>query len=265
MPIQRFSLAAIQQIRQYIQNALVVDAAKQAQPWVALAETDEIPEPTSIDDLSSLFAFGGLSAEEIIVPQSQAHWSLSTVNPASALLKLPGVALKSDWRLVSYLYEDSGNSAGLVVALPEPLATTAQLEKARAASNSIKQPPQPEGALTDFMEAIEGDRSTVSFLVASLLCRELREFGAKGRYQSWTHHRLVDTAPIQVNWQWQGDPPPDMTPKVKLMPDGQAVVEFFPCRIKAGVDIYRHLYHYPAVQYTLKRLDKPIAKVQSST
>jgi len=263
MSIHRFSLTTIQQIRQYIQNALVVDAAKQAQPWVEFAETDDVPEPTSIDDLSSLFSFGGLSAEEIVVPQSQAHWSLSTVNPASALLKLPGVALKPDWRLVSYLYQDSANSAGLVVALPATLATTAQLEKARAASDTIKQPPQPDGALADFMEAIEGDRSTVSFLVASLFCRELREFGAKGCYQSWTHHRLVDTVPAQVKWQWQGDPPQDMTPKVKLALDGQAVVEFFSCRIKAGVAIYRHLDHYPMAQYKLRRLDKPIATVQS--
>lgn len=261
MSIQRFSLAAVQQIRQYIQNALMVDAAKQAQPWVGLEETDDVPEPTSIDDLSSVFAFGGLTAEEIAVPQSP-HWSLSTVNPASALLKLPGIVLKPDWRLVSYLYQDSGSSAGLVFALPEALATTARLEQARSASSTIKQPPQPEGALSDFMEAIDGDRSTVSFMVASLLCRELREFGAKGHYQSWTHHRLVDTVPARVNWQWQGEQPKDMTPKVKLMPDGQAIVEFFSCRITAGIAIYRHLDQYPVAQYKLKRIDKALAKAQ---
>lgn len=260
MSLQRFSLAAVQQIRQYIQNALAVDAEQQAQSWIGLDETDDLPEPGSIDDLSSIFAFGGLSAEEL--GTAQAHWLLSTVNPASALIKLPGLALKLDWRLVSYLYQDNGSSTGLVLALPEKLATTARLEKARAASRSIQQPPQPEGALTDFMEAIEGDRSTVSFLVASLLCRELREFGAKGHYQSWTHHRLIDTVPKQVNWQWQSERPKDMTPKVKLMPDGQAIVEFFSCRVTAGVALYRHVDQYPTAQYKLKRLDKPLAKVQ---
>lgn len=262
MSIQRFSLAAVQQIRQYIQNALVIDVAKQVQPWVGLEETDEVPEPVSIDDLSGVFAFGGLSAEEIAVPQSQSRWLLSTVNPASALLKLPGVTLKPDWRLVSYLYQDRDSSAGLVFALPESLATTARLEQARSASSTLKQPPQPEGALSDFMEAIQGDRSNVSFLVASLLCRELREFGARGHYQSWTHHRLVDAVPAQVKWQWQGDPPKDLTPKVKLMPDGQAIVEFFSCRVAAGIAIYRHLDQYPAAQYKLKRLDKLLAKAQ---
>jgi hypothetical protein len=261
MSIQRFSLAAIQQIRQHIQKTLVT-AAEQTQLWVGLEETDDAPAPTSIDDLSSIFAFGGLSAEEIIAPQAQAHWSLSTVNPASALLKLPGVTLKPDWRLVSYLYQEGSSSTGLVFALPELLATTARLEKARAASSSIKQPPQPEGALTDFMEAIEGDRSMVSFIVASLLCRELREFGAQGHYQSWTHHRLIDAVPPQVKWQWQSELPKDLTPKVKLMPDGQAIVEFFSCRVTAGIALYRHVDQYPVAQYKLKRLDKPLAKVQ---
>ncbi len=259
MAIQRFSLAAVQQIRQYIQQALRVDAAKQAQSWAGLEEADDVPEPASIDDLSSVFAFGGLSATEIAAP---AHWSLSTVNPAAALLKLPGVTLKPDWRLISYLYQDGSSSAGLVFALPELLATTAQLEKARAVSSTIKHPPKPEGALVDFMEAIEGDRSIASFMVASLLCRELREFGASGHYQSWTHHRLVEAVPTQVKWQWQGEPPKDLTPKVKLMPDGQAIVEFFSCRVVSGIALYRHLDQYPAAQYKLKRLDKPLAKAQ---
>ena len=259
MSIQRFSLAAVQQIRQHIQKALAIDAAQQAQSWVSLEEADEAPEPTSIDDLGSIFAFGGLSAEEIV---DQAHWSLSTVNPASALLKLPGLSLKPNWRLISYLYQDSGSSAGLVVALPETLATTVRLEKARATSSTLKQPPQPEGALADFMEAIEGDRSTVSFMVASLLCRELREFGAKGHYQSWTHHRLIDAVPAQVKWQWESELPKDLTPKVKLMPDGQAIVEFFSCRVTAGIALYRHVDQYPAAQYKLKRLDRPLAKAQ---
>jgi hypothetical protein len=262
MSIQRFSLAAIQQIRQYIQNALVTDIGKQSQTWANLEDADDIPEPTSIDALSDVFAFGGLSPEEIVAPQSHAHWLISTVNPGSALLKLPGLSLKPTWRLVSYLYQDSGSSVGLVFALPEEFATTARLEKAGVSSGSFKQPPKPEGALPDFMEAIEGDRSAVSFVVASLLCRELREFGAVGHYRNWSHHRLIDTVPPRVKWQWQTEQPKDMAPKVKLMPDGQAIVEFFSCRVSAGIGLYRHVDQYPAAQYRLKRVDKPLATVQ---
>ncbi|MFM7424872.1 MAG: hypothetical protein ACKO7W_07775 [Elainella sp.] len=262
MSIQRFPLAAAQQIRQYIQGTLVVAADQQSQTWASLEDTDDVPEPSSIDDLSSIFTFGGLTAEEIIAPRSYAHWTVSTVNPGAALLKLPGISLKPTWRLVSYLYQDGGSTAGLVFAVPEEFATTARLEKACSASSGLKQPPQPERALSDFMEAIEGDRSAVSFLVASLLCRELREFGAAGHYRNWTHHRLVDAVPAQVKWQWQTEQPKDLSPKVKLAPDGQAIVEFFSCRVSAGVGLYRHIDQYAVGQYKPKRLDKPLATVQ---
>ncbi|WNZ22089.1 hypothetical protein HJG54_03865 [Leptolyngbya sp. NK1-12] len=262
MSIQRFPLAAVQQVRQYIQNAIVVDADKQVQTWTGIDDIDDIPEPKSLDDLSSVFAFGGLTPEEITAPQSLRRWSVSMVNPGAALLKLPGLDLKPTWRLVSYLYRDGDNGAGLVLAVPEELATTAHLEKALPASGNFKQPPKPEGALMDFMEAIDGDRSAVSFLVASLLCRELREFGALGAYRNWTHHRPIDAIPQRAKWHWQTEPPKDLAPKVKVLPDGQAVVEFFTCRISAGIALYRHLDQYPVNQYKPKCIDKALATPQ---
>lgn len=262
MSIQRFPLAAIQQIRQYIQGALAVDADKQSQTWLNLEETDEVPEPTSLDDLSGVFSFGGLSPEEIAVPRNRSYWMLSTVNPAAALLKLPGIHLKPTWRLVSYLYREGSSGAGIVLALPEAQATTAQLELALAEASGLKRQPQLAGALPDFMDAIEGDRSPVSFIVSSLFYRELREFGAAGHYRNWIHHRLIDAVPPKVQWQWQTEQPKDFSPKVRVMPDGQAIVEFFTCRVSAGVAIYRHLDQYPAGQYKPKRLDRPLATVQ---
>jgi hypothetical protein len=262
MSIQRFPLAAIKQVRQYIQNAIVIDADKQLETWAGIDDVSNIPEPESLDDLSSVFAFGGLSSEEIKTPRFRSPWLVSTVNPGAALLKLPGLHLKPTWRLVSYLYRSGNSGVGLVFAVPEELSTTAMLERALSTSRSLKQPPKPEGALPDFMEAIEGDRSAVSFVVASLLCRELREFGAIGAYQSWTHHRLIDAVPGQVKWQWQTEQPKDLTPKAKVLPDGQAAVEFFSCRVSAGIALYRHVDQYPAGEYKPKRIDKPLATMQ---
>lgn len=262
MSIQRFSLAAVQQVRQYIQSAIVIDIDKRSEAWAGLEDADEIPEPESLDDLGGIFAFGGLTAEEINLPRAQAAWSISTVNPAAALLKLPGVQLQPAWRLVGYLYQEGDNRAGLVFALPEEMATTARLEKALAQSGDLKQPPHPEGALSDFMEAIEGNHTGVSYIMASLFCRELREFGAVGKYRNWTHHRLIDKVPAQVKWQWQTEQPPDLAPKAKVLPDGQAIVEFFTCRVSAGIALYRHIDQYPAVRYKAKRIDKPLAVPQ---
>lgn len=259
MSIQRFSLAAVQQVRQYIQSAIVIETEKQSKAWAGLADTDDVPEPESVDDLSSIFALGGLPAGESATPQPRAAWSISTVNPAAALSKLPGLRLKPKWRLVSYLYQEENNRAGLVFAVPEEIAATAHLEKALVKSGNLKQPPKPEGALSDFMEAVEGNQSKGSYIAAALLCRELREFGAAGHYQRWAHHRLIDTIPTQVKWQWQAEQPKDLAPKAKVMADGAVIVEFFTCRVSAGVALYRHVDLYPAAQYKPKQVNKPLA------
>lgn len=263
MSMQKFSLEAIQKVRRYIQEALAVkDIEAQSQAWAGLEDSEELPEPESLDDLSGVFAFGGLAPEDVSSPNLEGYWFISTVNPAAALLKLPGLQINPGYRLVSYLYRASNNGVGLVFALPENLSTTAHLEKALAGSGTIAQPPQPEGALTHFMDAITGDQSPVSFLVASILRRELQEFGAAGRHCSWNHHRLIDAVPTKLAWVWRVEQPKDLLPKVKVLQNGQAAVEFFSCRVGQSITLYRHLDQYPAGQYKAASLDKALAIAQ---
>ncbi|MBF2002359.1 MAG: hypothetical protein IGS38_16755 [Synechococcales cyanobacterium M58_A2018_015] len=251
MSVQKFSLAVVKQVQQYIRATL------------ALTELDhaalEIPEPESLDELSSIFEVGGLSSEARLDAATHGAWSVSRVNPAAALLKLPGLRLKPGLRLISYLYRNPQHSSGRVFALPEIYSTTALLEKALATSGDMTQPPRPEAALPHFMDAIEGDRSPVSFLVASLLQRELQEFGADGQHCQWSHHQLLDAVPTVARWQWQIELPKDFSPKVKVLTDGQAAVEFFTYRIRGGLGLYRHIDQYAANHYTPRSLDKLIA------
>jgi hypothetical protein len=257
MSIQKFPIATVNKVRQYIQNALALtDTERQSQVWASLDDTEEPPEPESLDDLSGLFSFGGLAPEEIRTPTG--HWQLSTVNPADAVIKLPGLWLKPGFRLVSFIYRQTGAGRGAVFAVPEAYSTTDWLEKSIAKSRDMLQPPAPEGAIAA-MEAIAGDQSAASFLLASVLRHELEEFGALGQQCNWSHHRVIDTIPPQLNWQWQGDPPKDLAPKVRLMPDNQAATEFFTCRVQNPIAIFRHLDQYPAAQYQAKRTDRAIA------
>jgi hypothetical protein len=258
MSIQKFPLATVNKVRQYIQEALVLtETEQQSQLWAGLDETEEPPKPESLDDLSGLFTFGGLEPEEIVSAGN--CWSISTVNPAAALSKLPGLRLKPEYRWVSFLFRDKQEGMGLVFAIPEPLSTTVCLEKAVSKSQDTTQPPKPEGALKNFMEAIDGDRSAASFLIASLLRRELQEFGALGQRCDWSYHRLIDAVPPQAKWRWQGEQPSDLIPKVKVLPNGQSATEFFTCRVKNPVAIYRHLDQYAADHYKPSSLDKAIA------
>lgn len=257
MAIQKFALGAIQKVRNVIQAELSV-ADTQAQFPIGMGFSAEIPEPESIDDLSNIFTFGGQSAAEQNNLILNSQWFVSTFNPASVLRRLPGLRLKPNYRLVSYLYRAAPDGAGLIFALPEALSTTAHLQKALDHS-TIANPPRPEGAVP-LMAAIDGDRSAASFIVASLLRRELQEFGALGKRRTWSHHRLIQALPVQLAWQWRSDIPKDWLPKAIVMPDKQAAVEFFSCRIGLqDVVLYRHLDRYPAIGYQATSLDQAVA------
>lgn len=261
MSIQKFPLEALKKIRQYIQNNLsLADVERQPQTWTGLEDPDdELPEPESVDDLSGIFAFRGQFPEDASTSQARGRWFISTVNPGTALLKLPGLRLKPELRLISYLYRSDEEGTGIILAVPESLSTTAYLEKARQISNTLNQVPKPEGALPHFMEAIEGDRSPISFVVASLVRREFQEFGAIGKRCNWSHHRLIDAIPPQAKCQWRLEhPPQDLAPKAKVSPDGQAAVEFFSYRSGSTVVLYRHFDQYVAGQYKPNSTDKAI-------
>ncbi len=256
MSIQKLPLAALQQVRQYIKSTITLtDVDQKFQDWAMLDDFENLPEPASVDNLSSIFAFGNLSTE-------QAHrcssWMVSTVNPGAALVRLPGVSLKPGIRMVGYVYQAKDDGVGTVWAVPDELSTTFMLENAIATSEASRSP-QPEGALDHFMEAVRGDRSAASFLVASLLRRELEEFGAVGQRCHWSHHQLIEALPLPLSWQWQHQQPTDMAPKVKIMPNGQAAVEFFTWRTADPIAIFRHVELYLADTYVSKSQNQAIA------
>jgi hypothetical protein len=261
MSIQRVSLAALQKVRQYINQTLILpESENHPKTWLALREVDEVPNPDSLAELGDLFNFGEvLPDEEVPMPNVHGRWFISATNPGTAFTKLPGLRLKPGLRLVSYLYRLGEDGQGQVWALPEHLSITAHLEKALKSSGGSDHPPQPEGALADFMEAVAGDRTPLSFVIASLLRRELSESGALGKTCQWQQHQLIDQVPPQVNWQWQGESPKDMAPKVRIFPDGKAAVEFFSCRVMAPIAICQHIDQYPAGHYKALCFDRTIA------
>lgn len=259
MSIQKLPIEAVQKVRQYIQKSLVLPESENHPRQTGFTSDEEMPEPDSLYDLGTLFNFAGPVDEDTLAPNTQGRWFISATNPGAALIKLPGLKLKPGLRIVSYLQRTGDSGTGVTWAIPEPLSTTAQLENALAKRGDRDQPPCPEGALENFMEAIEGDRSPASFVVASILRRELLEFGAVGKGCQWTHHRLINAIPAQASWQWKSGIPKDLSPKVLVAVDGKVAVEFFTCRIVAPVAIFRHLDQYRAGQYQAVCLDQAIA------
>lgn len=264
MPIQTVSLDSCQKIRQHIASALMVPNAENHPRSLPGLHDDELPEPDSLGDLGSLFSLGGMPELETYAPNGNGQWFVSSANPGAALMKLPGLKLKPALRLVTYLLRAGTDGMGTVWAVPETLSTTARLQKVLVGGGTVGvaalQIPQPEGALDDVMEALDGDRSPLSFVIASILRRELKEMGALGKSCDWSHHRLINTLPSQRKWQWRvPTPPKDLLPKVIIYPDHQAATEFFTCRVTAPVAIYQHIDQYGAEHYKATSISRAIA------
>lgn len=258
MSIQKFPLVSFEKVRKYIVYSLSLPESEQE---AKLSEPSDMPEPESLDDLSGVFTFGGTPLAESPPSTVQEEWFVSTVNPGAPLLKLPGVWLKPEYRLVSYLFRSEGSGVGVVWAVPEERSTMGELEKVLQNAVDIRHLPRPTEALDSFMDAIDGDRTHPSYLIASILRRELQEFGALGDRENWIHHILTDQLPAG-DWQWVGDPPKDWLPKVRILADGRAAVEFFSYREVDPRGIFRHLDQYPPDSYKPITLDKTLAKGQ---
>ena len=267
MALQVFSLEAAQKVCQYIRQQLVLPTTEQ-QPALADREAEilyDMPEPASLDALGDLFRVGGFGEDDLPAPNVEGRWFISTIDPAAALQKLPGLTLKPRVRLVTYLQRRNDGGMGVTWALPELMSTTEQLEAAIATAGTEQIPPHPRGALGHVMDGVTGDGSAASFLAASLLIRELKELGRSGALQRWGYHRLVAGVPPQPPWQWRSKVPQDFSPKVKILPDHSALVEFFSCRTVAPITLFRHLDQYGSGSYRPKSHDQVIALAPSSS
>lgn len=263
MSLQKFPVTAAQKVSEYIKTHLALPVSEQypksTTPAVEEEGEETVPEPSSLHELGDLFRLGSLPDEEVPAPNAEGRWFISTIDPAAVIAKLPGLSLKSDAQLVTYLFRQGSSGMGVTWALPEHLSTTAYLEQAIPQAQGYEIPPHPGGAFDSVMAVIDGDRSPASFLAASILYRELRELGRTGKLSRWAHHRLINQVPAQRQWQWRTSPPKDFSPKVKTLANQQVAVEFFTCRVIAPVAIFRHVDQYPPNQYQPQGADQVIA------
>ena len=260
MSIYKLSLAGLQKVRDHIQASLVIPELENQPSTVSLMDwEEEIPEPTSLDTLGDRFRAASDPDDLVSAPNLEGRWFLSSANPAIALKKIPGLQLQDNFRLVTYLLRTPKGGQGCTWAVPEFASGTAQLEEALIDCDR-HHTPRPAQSLDDVMMALTGDGSPSSYLLASLFCREVNEFGGVGTQSHWLNHRLVGKVPAQVKWEWKVPTPyENLTPKVRALEDGRMAVEFFTCHTKAPIALYRHLDQYTAHSSVPKCSNVPIA------
>jgi hypothetical protein len=258
MATQLISLPSLNQMRQHIRRVLTLPALENV-PNQAMAQENA---PGTLGELVNMFQAPTASdpSREAAAPNVEGRWFVSSVNPGDALLQLKGLRVKPGWRLVPYLLRTSDGGVGHVCAVPEDNSTTTELESALPEGTEWHYPPFPQGAMTHSLMALEGDRSPASYLVASMLLREMKEFGAMGKDQQFTHHRLIDGPPPQLEWRWKGKMPQNFSPKVNVTSAG-AAVEFYSCRTRKPYALFRHLDRYGADNYLPSSKDEAIAVV----
>jgi len=258
MSTQRIPLDTLQKVRQYLKTLLALPESENRPLTAALADPALLAEPDSLAGLGDLFRIGGGIDEGIPKPNNRGEWYVSVMDPGVAFMKLPGLQLRSGYRLATYLYRQGEEGVGKTWAIPEAMSTTANLEKALSNAGTEQEPPKPLGCLEDISLAIEGNNSASSYVYASLLRRELQEFGALGKRGRWSKHTLISSIPQQLQWQWQREVK-DLSPKVGILPDGRTIVEFFTCRVVPSIAIFQHLDQYSAGEYLPKSIDRPVA------
>lgn len=152
-------------------------------------------------------------------------WSISNADINELLAHYPLLHLKTGYKAVGFQFREAESGNGLVLGL-----TSGQ------DSNEILSGIEEEikhNKSNHLMSYMEGDDSPFSYLSASVLYRELLEFGAFGHGVFWTDLNLLDNALSNENKDfisflgeafsldlekmvWYEPKPLDFTPKVEI-------------------------------------------------
>ena len=177
-------------------------------------------------------------------------WSRSPADPMRVLAVFQHLHLEPGWVLRAYQYIAGFNGNGVVWAMP----ADAPFPVPAAGDDT----PHPPGAL-HFTRVLLGDGTPDSYLQASLLVRELGEFGARWHGVEWPTHRVLDANPLLESsqgrsefpgptpapeaWRWEEPRPERWAPLVQMWTDEVLVTlhTFSPLGVEA---VYRHVDRY---------------------
>jgi hypothetical protein len=212
------------------------------------------PEPRkTIRDYFKIGSKGSDSTRE--TSDRDSIWTVSQWDPATMLGTFDCLSLKPGTRLDAYCYKSSLGSNCFVYALPQS-ASLPDPSLCPKSSRHFLKPPVPPEAMDDVMSAITGDGSALSYLQASILARELREFGAGWHGLKWSLQFVRDQNPAAsgsiaeanpgqpaVGWKWL-ESVAEWRPLVSIN-ETEVTVEFYTTceyydrRIVRNIDTYQ--------------------------
>lgn len=202
-------------------------------------------------------------------------WSKSHLDPSKLVARFKPLRLRKGYVLRAYQFAEGGNGNAVVWAMPAD-AEFPEPQDCPTLENHLLKAPKPFDALDDPMEAVEGDGSPKSYLMASLLRRQIREFGAMWHGMNWSVHYLLDTDPWKAGppsddqspleapmsprseFKWLKSAPDDWRPCVEIEGDRVTVTFYTYCGIDRQT-IYRHTDTYRTGKYRMRSRQEEIA------
>ena len=214
-----------------------------------------------------------LAAEARRVPEEPPDgWSKSVADPAAVVAVFPPLHVRPGYVLRAYQFRSGGNGNGFVWAMPADSPFPAPDDCPRLTDQFLN-PPKPESALNDYMGCISGDETPWSYICASVLKRELGEFGALWHGCSWGTHTILGRDPFGSRpspelpesvaaleeWLWSEPCPDQWRPRVMHDESGTVMVRFLTYSALGEQRIVRHEDTYGAGSYRCESQDKVLA------
>ncbi len=183
---------------------------------------------------------------DIRLPET-AGWSTCSVDPMKVVEVFAPLRVRPGWTLRAYQWASPLGGNAMVWAVPadSPFREPGDYI---GISPLFGQGPVPDGALRDFREVIEGDGSPWCYLQASILARELWEFGALAQGCSWSTHVLVTRELLDATGadkRLDGPPPVSWEPTVTC-DTGLVTVRFHTWSELGHKALYQVTDTYPA-------------------
>lgn len=199
-------------------------------------------------------------------------WTKSATDPTKLLRVFKPLRLKDGFVLRAYQYRSGENGNGIVFAMPvgRPFPAPDECRPEPPEHSWNYEPvPFPAEAEWDVMQLIEGDGEPWSYVLASLLAKELQEFGALWHGSSWSTHTILGENPLVAgresgtrhpddgphgdpnDWAWAERKPRKWEPTVGK-DSGCVVVRFYTYSGLGREAIYRHLDTYEPGSYAFE-------------
>jgi hypothetical protein len=138
-------------------------------------------------------------------------WKKNPIDPCAVLPAFAALRLRPGYTLPAYWFSDGGGDANAFVYATSEAVRFLEPDECPTDPRHFLEPPT---ALDNVMDAITGDGTPWSYVSASFVARELREFGATWHGCNWKTHTILGGHPSHMTtdpdqWQWN-EPAPDL-------------------------------------------------------